>query len=157
MAGIFVVAVHLNVVHAIKFTILRFLRSSFASFENTLYFLKIVKITKRKKHSFLHFLLDISKFNSKYLNINSRLLVYSSCSDTIIYIYTFDYYFQARIRIVITHVWPLNSHASRSLQSFFSPILARGRSKLLQHKNTQPRMCANQYQLREKLSPIRVN
>lgn len=67
MAGIFVVEVHLNVVHAIKFTILHFLRHT--SFKDALYhFRKIVKIAKKK--FFLHF--DILKFRSisKYLNID---------------------------------------------------------------------------------------
>lgn len=137
------------------------LRSS-ASFDQVSRVLKTLctfwKLLRSRREKTFFFTFPPRHFEIQFqiLNINSRLLVYSSCSDTIIYIYTFDYYFQARIRIVITHVWPLNSHASRSLQSFFHP-LARGRSKLLQHKNTQPRMCANQYQLREKLSPIRVN
>lgn len=123
MAGIFVVAAHLNVVHAIKFTILRFLRSSFANFEDTLYLCwKIVKNDKKKKNYFLHFLLDISKFGLIEIRFQIRFKYtqiqdYSCVTHEFRYIYTFDYYFQARIRIVITHVWPLNSHASRSLQS----------------------------------------
>lgn len=92
MAGIFVVEVHLNVVHAIKFTILHFLRRT--NFKDALYhFRKIVKIAKKKKKIFY---ISKFRFNSKYLNIDVHGLR-SSC----IIIHIFDYHFQARIRIVI--------------------------------------------------------
>lgn len=82
MAGIFVIAVHLNVVHAIKFTIFRFdqvsrVLKTFCTFWKNCY------DRKKEKNSFLHFLLDISKFQI----LEYRQIQAYSYSNTIIHIY----------------------------------------------------------------------
>lgn len=81
MVGIFVVEVHLNVVHAIKFTILHFLRHT--SFKDALYhFRKIVKIAKKKIFfTFRHFEIQIHFQIPKYRRIQiqdyvARVLLY---------------------------------------------------------------------------------